>query len=248
MTEDIGPILQSWPYDPSGNVRKIVGADGQPKLQVRLPLGLEQYDLVGRPDGKRPCDRESWMEFYKAALAERIGQGLTPADFALTREDCARLREESLLFYFRYLLCFQVGDYDQVARDTERNMEAFRFVGMYAECDEDRDALNQYWPYIIRMNAVARAIAASQSSAPDAAAAIILEAISSVRSLDEVETQTFALEKMRSMSLLSDMLEQIQAHAPNETDMVRRRLEQAIEAENYERAAQLRDVLRAMGD
>src|SRR4051794_7634989 len=54
-SKDVTPVLRGWDYE-SGtiNVRKIYGLDGQPKLQMRLDLGLLQMEMNGRPDGVRP--------------------------------------------------------------------------------------------------------------------------------------------------------------------------------------------------
>ena len=36
-SKDIGPLLKGWDYEPGTiNVRKVNGADGSPKLQMRL--------------------------------------------------------------------------------------------------------------------------------------------------------------------------------------------------------------------
>jgi hypothetical protein len=40
-SKDITPLLKGWDYEPGTiNVRKVSGNDGQPKLQMRLDLGL----------------------------------------------------------------------------------------------------------------------------------------------------------------------------------------------------------------
>lgn len=247
MNCDIGPILEDWPYEEDGNVRRIVGADGKPKLQVRLPLGIEQYELDGRPDGLRPEGAESYFDLFEQRLAQIKAAGEPDEDFVLTEEDCTKLREESMLYYFRYLLCFQIGEYDLVKRDTIRNMRLFRFVEAYAEREEDRNALSQYWPYILRINAMAQAIQAAQNGDVESALRTIRDALAKVQSLPEVGTETYSMEKMRSIGVLEEMVEDIREKAPpKEAEIVRRRMEKAIEAENYERAAQLRDLLHSM--
>ena len=42
---DVRRLLENWPYDPDKNIRVLRGRDGRELLQVRLPLGLEQYEL-----------------------------------------------------------------------------------------------------------------------------------------------------------------------------------------------------------
>ena len=43
---------------------RITLADGREVMQVRLPLGIEQYELSGRPDGHRPHDAESAFDYH----------------------------------------------------------------------------------------------------------------------------------------------------------------------------------------
>lgn len=249
MNCDIGPILEEWPYEEGSNVRRIVGADGSPKLQVRLPLGIEQYELDGRPDGLRPEGAESYLVLFEKRRARMKTAGEPEEEFVLTEEDCAKLREESMLYYFRYLLCFQIGEYDLVKRDTLRNMRLFRFVEAHAEREEDRNALSQYWPYILRINAMAEAIQAAQNGDIESALGTIRNALAKVQSLPETGTETYSMEKLRSIGVLEEMIEDIHEKAPpNEADIVRQRMEKAIEAENYERAARLRDILHSMGE
>ncbi len=245
MTQDIAAILKEWPYDPERNVRRIIGEDGLPKLQVRQPLGIEQYELTGRPDGFRPGGEESYLHHYEALQARAAAEG--GAALILDSDDCAKLRDESVLYYYRYLLCFQAGEYEQVIRDTERNMRAFALVDACAAKPEDKVASSQYWPYIIRMNAMARAILAMQQSDFHLALDIISEASDRIRNLPDVPTETFSVEKARSLSVLEEMAKDLsKKRPPTEMQIVKERLKHAIAAEDYERAAQLRDLLRAM--
>jgi len=249
MTVDISEILREWPLDPERNVRRIIGDDGSPKLQVRLPLGVEQYELEGRPDGVRPGGADSYFALCRARLQAHVEQHGCEKGFSLAAEDCVKLRQESLLYYFRYLLCFQIGEYSLVDRDTRRNMDLFRFVHEFAERGEDRDALNQYWPYIIRMNAMARAMDLAQRDAAGEALEVVEEAVRQINALDEVANETFSLEKMRSLGVLEQMRQDLlRKRPPDEREIVRQRLRRAVTEENYERAAQLRDLLRSMGE
>src|SRR6185436_1439734 len=72
--KDISHILKGWEYEAGTiNVRRITGNDGQPKLQMRLDLGLLQMEMDGRPDGVRPhgCQslREEALMYYHRYLS-----------------------------------------------------------------------------------------------------------------------------------------------------------------------------------
>jgi len=244
MTEDIRPILDVWPYDAERSVRKIVGVDGREKLQVRLPLGIQQLELDGRPDGARPQGQESLLDCFMERCLALETAGKT---FSLSSDDCAALGEEGVSYYQRYVVLFQIGDYERTARDTERNMRLFAFVQEYAQDDESRFALTQYWPYIIRMNRMALAMAALREERLDSALELVREAIELIETLEPVPTPTFAYEKDRSLTVLRQFERELdQRRPPTERDRLRQELEEAVRLEDYERAAELRDRLKQM--
>ena len=51
---DLSRILEAWSYGDKKHVRRVTNHRGDEVLQVRLPLGIEQYEFQGRPDGRRP--------------------------------------------------------------------------------------------------------------------------------------------------------------------------------------------------
>src|SRR5258708_38408808 len=63
---DLRKYLDKWPYDPDHNVRLVRGKDGRQIMLVRQFMGLEQYEVEGRPDGQRPRGMESSLEFQPA--------------------------------------------------------------------------------------------------------------------------------------------------------------------------------------
>src|SRR6478752_911674 len=72
MSLDLNDLLRDWPHEPGQlKVRKIVGTDGREKLQLRIDLGLIQMETSGRPDGQRPHDCESLLEYHR----QRIRRG-----------------------------------------------------------------------------------------------------------------------------------------------------------------------------
>lgn len=148
---DITPLLNEWQYT-SGEitVRKITGLDGREKLQMRLDLGLLQMEVDGRPDGRRPHGRESLLEYFEDKIR------LDPS-FKLNQDECAALREESGLYYHRYLSEYVLEDFTSVVRDTSRNLKVLDLCRMHAANAEDRETLEQYRPYITMMRDRSRA-------------------------------------------------------------------------------------------
>src|SRR5437764_13166916 len=112
MSLDLNTILKDWPHE-NGNVkvRRIAGRDGREKLQLRVDLGVLQMEMTGRPDGRRPHNCESLLEYYQKRAA-RAGQ--KSETYELTPEQCAELQQEGIQYYHRYLSLFQINDFECV--------------------------------------------------------------------------------------------------------------------------------------
>lgn len=243
---DIRGLLESWPYDADENVRLVRGEDGREVLQVRLPLGLEQYEMEGRPDGLRPHGKESLLEFHLERLAHAKATGQEQA-FSLEEKTCAELFAEGTIYYCRYLRLFQIKDWPRTVRDTARNLRLFDFVNRYAEREEDRMYLEQWRPYILRIHAIAAAMIEIERGRYDDALQAVNSAIGTIEALTELEEETFKFERQRSLVALREIAAQIEKNRPlSELEVLERRLRRAIEKQEFERAAQLRDRIRAL--
>ena len=61
---DLSDILNDWQYDEENNVRFFQAKDGRDIMQIRQPMGIEQYNLDGRPDGQKPDGEENFLNIY----------------------------------------------------------------------------------------------------------------------------------------------------------------------------------------
>jgi hypothetical protein len=241
--EDLTQMLQRWEYDESRPVRRIRAVDGREVLQVRLPLGIEQYEINGRPDGKRPEGYESWLRCYQQkALA--FGQ-----EFVLDQKDCERLQSEGILYYYRYLLFFQIGEYTLCARDTARNMRLLDFVSKHAAKPEAAEGLEQYRPYILRMNVMAKTLRRVKERGDVRRAIKMLEqGIEAIRELPPIrDNAIFDFERDRSIKSIQDLIRQFRKQLPvSKKDLIKQEMQEAISREDYEKAATLRDQLKKL--
>jgi hypothetical protein len=72
MNRDLSAILNEWEYRPGHlSARIISGGDGEPRVQVRLDLGILQMGVEGRPDGLMPYGFLSLLDYYET-MFERI--------------------------------------------------------------------------------------------------------------------------------------------------------------------------------
>ena len=241
---DISSALSGWSFEPGQvNVRIIRGRDGKAKIQLRLDLGLLQMELRGRPDGKRPHRCATELDFQNHRLKKHYENGGTDDDFQLTARDCRLLRDESAMFYHRYLSLFVLGQYDGVLRDTSHNIGVLDMCHKFGPTPFDRQILEQYRPYIVMMEGRARACAALRDGFFNTAIAYLRGTLKHVIS---IYGNPAAGESPEAL-ILSDMIHDIRRQLPPDPRAeLHRLLQQAVAGEKYEEAAQLRDQLMAM--
>jgi hypothetical protein len=243
---DLGRILRSWPYDPDNDARLVPGDGGREILQVRTPLGIEQYETEGRPDGARPHGMESALEYHLKRLQQAKAAG-REGEFELGPRECTELFNEGTLYYFRYVRFFQLKDWARTARDTARNLQAFDFVHRYAQREEDQQFLEKWRPYIIRLNCSAAIMLELEKRAYDKALQLANEGVLKIQTLGELDDETFKFERERSLVALRELASQVRNDRPlSDLERLERQLQRAVDRQEFERAAQLRDRIRAL--
>ena len=246
MNLDISDILRDWPYQ-SGQVtaRRIVGRDGQDKIQLRLDMGLLQIEASGRPDGVRPHGYESLLAYHENRLQKHREEHGNDEGFDLDEADCERLRAEAVMYYHRYLAEFVLGDYEAVQRDTLRNLRLMDFCRKYAREESDRFVLQQYRPYVLMMSTRARGQLALQNSRPKAALAAVRKGIEDIEGFYQTFGDADRAGRSAEVAVLRALEKDIESKIPiDPVQKLRQQLAHAVEAEQYERAAELRDQLR----
>jgi hypothetical protein len=243
---DLSRVLKSWPYNPEHDARIVHGDDGRELLQVRTPLGIEQYEMDGRPDGLRPHGMESTLDHHLHRLNQAKFSGCE-ADFSISPLECSELFHEGTLYYFRYVRLFQLKDWARTIRDTARNLRAFDFLHRYARREEDQQFLEKWRPYILRVNASAAVMQEMEKGAYDQALKVAREAIGKVEALEELADEMFEFERERSVVALRELESQIQKNRPlSELEQLEHQLRRAIDKQEFERAAHLRDRIREL--
>jgi hypothetical protein len=244
MSLDLNDLLRDWPHEPGQlKVRKIVGSDGREKLQLRIDLGLIQMETTGRPDGKAPHGCESLYD-YQVQQEKRARK--TSEAFALDGEAVGELQQEGIQYYHRYISLFQLGEYDLVIRDTQRNLDMFDFVEEHAESDDLSDAVTQFTPYVLMMNTRARASIELERDDYPAAIVQVDKGMERIRKFYEEQENLEAVENSPELGFLTEWLEEIRSKQPlSKLEKMEREMKRAIDNEAYERAAELRDAIRA---
>jgi hypothetical protein len=246
MGLDLSNVLDQWPYEPGKiNVRLVEGDDGEPRIQLRIDLGIMQLRTSGRPDGARPFGFESILEYHEQRLDEHVEQNGSANGFVLTEDECRELREEAVQYYHRYVCEMVLEEYDGVVRDTSRNLRVLELCNKHAETEQDRNVLEQFRAYIVMMRARALASQALEDEEPKAAIHAIDDGLEVLRRYYSDAGQVETFDDSSEVQILRGLRDALTPKLPvSEQSELRTRLAQALEQENYELAAILRDELK----
>ncbi len=244
MNLDLEMLLKGWEHEPGQiKVRKVAGLDGREKLQLRIDLGLIQMNVTGRPDGQEPYGCESLLAYHQERARDAESSG---DEFTLTGEECGELQQEGIQYYHRYISLFQLNDFEGVIRDTARNLELFDFIGEYAENDEVADSLEQFRPYVLMMHSRARAARALDQDDFVRAIAEIEKGRKRIVEFYRDSENPDAADHSPEVEFLDEWLKEVRAKRPlTRLEVMRQEMDHAIASEAYERAAELRDAIRA---
>ncbi|HET9375858.1 MAG TPA: UvrB/UvrC motif-containing protein [Chthoniobacterales bacterium] len=242
---DLNSLLDGFGHEPGQvKARKIMGIDGREKVQLRIDLGLIQMEMNGRPDGQRPFGFESLLQYHQARVESAESRG---RPYELSEAELVALQQESVQYYHRYLSLFQLRDYPNVIRDTQRNLEVLNFVSKYTQEDESKWTFEQFRPYVMMMNIRARASLEIQEGNAGKAIRLIEEGKEQIEKFYRSVNQPEWIESSSELAFLNEWLHEVRENIPlSPVELMERDLEKAIAEEAYERAAELRDAIQKM--
>ncbi|MBC8243331.1 MAG: UvrB/UvrC motif-containing protein [Verrucomicrobia bacterium] len=255
MDDDISKVLENWDYR-LGRVdaRRVKGEGGVDKLQLRIDLGLLQMNAQFRPDGKRPFGHPTLLDHFLIRLERhREKHGGEDDDFSINPDECAKLQQEAIQYHHRSICNFELEDYEAVERDTEHILELLDFVQDYAVEEEIGQSFQQFRPQTIMMQI--RAIG-TELIAENNYNAAIDEITDAIEELNQFYTEMGREELVDSsmeVHSLREWLKDVEKEAAEKKPMtqgekLQHKLNKAIEREDYEAAAKLRDQLTKLAD
>lgn len=234
---NIDPILKAWTFDPQAvSVRLLQLADRE-VIQLRIDLGLLQLEVTDRPDGWRPGGEPTYLQFMKQKAQQ---QG---SEFVLSEEQCGEIDREFVQFYHRRVCWLQLKRFDAAIHDADHTIALMDFCKLHSPNEEWTVSHEQYRPFVLyhRIKAAALRCFESNAGAEQAIEEINqgLDQLRQVFAEFEVEEQ---FDDDELVQRLSEFRETIRSeYAVGRT--LRERLSDAIAAEQYELAAQIRDQL-----
>lgn len=172
----------------------MISATGEVRGQALLNA---EHELHGRPDGERPYQEDSLVEYYLSPAGK--------ARMPLGDDDFVALREESWQYYVRRNFAFLLGDFAQARDDAEHNLAIWNLIEQSDASDEAKWSYLRWWPWIERDRAVAEALLGIEHGQREEAATELYRAQRAVAQYGERYAERYAEEEEDGKSLSSQM-------------------------------------------
>ena len=243
LAGDIKPVLDDWPYRPDTvKARVITGRDGNSYVQLRLDLGVIQMRYVGRPDGERPCGFESYLDYYLDQIEKCRGDTGSDYGLRIKEEHKEAIDREIIQYYHRRTAFFALKEYGRAAEDAGHSLRTMDLIRKYSD-DPTFVSSHERWRPFVTMER-ARAMALESLGDGDHARALeriewAREAISRFYSDHGLAQPDGVSAELGFLNQWADSIREKYSAPPT----LEEQLTVAVEKEEYERAAELRDQI-----
>lgn len=229
-------LLKQWPFEAESLcVRLIKGADGRDVIQLRVDLGILQLETTGRPDGVHPEGHSTVLEW----LCHREARD---PDFELDDETCNEIDREFVQFYHRRVAWLRLQKFENAVRDADHTLALMDFCREHSQCEEWTLQHEQHRAFVIFHRSQAAALQAIEEQS----AAKAIEALNDGLELIEENFAEMGWEDQFDSDELVNRLIDLRESLRQDFDIgksLREQLDEAVESEQYELAAKLRDEL-----
>lgn len=235
---NIDDILHDWKYDPQElNVRLARGSDGRELLQMRIDMGLLQLETAGRPDGMRPEGSETYLD-HLISLTFHEGN-----EFVMDEDQCYEVDREFVQFYHRRICWLQLNNFDRAIRDADHTLGLMDFCQKHSPDEQWTLSHEQYRPFVMFHRTQAAAL--GKLEADGGAEAAIEEINRGLEKMEELFEEIGAEDHFDDDELVLRLIE-LRDELREKFDIgetLSEQLTKAIEQEQYELAARLRDEI-----
>ena len=238
---DIIKLLKDWPFDPSKSkqVRKVKGNNGRDIIQVRIDMGILQMEIKGRPDGQKPFGLDSLLDYYTSIIKKG-----KPIIF--NKKSLNAINSELMQYYNRRINLFSLQEYEKVVEDADHNLKLIDLISEYCTDEDYVLSHEQYLPYILMHKTQAMALLRIQNKEYDRALDIVNKGMKKIENIyNDKNIPSEDRETKIELNILLNLKKEIKHIRPlNRREILQRALERAVEKEDYERAAEIRDKLK----
>jgi UvrB/uvrC motif len=241
VNQDIDFVLRGWDYKPGVVQARLVEAlDRRQVIQMRVDLGVLQLEVDGRPDGTEPQGFATYFDYLqeRSRGAQKAGQ-----PFVLDEEQSQEADHEFLQFYHRRVCWLALREYAKAIRDADHTLNFMDLVKRHSPGDEYTQAHEQYRPFVLFHRTQAASALAVEKDNPELAIDELRDGLERLNAF----FIDFGVEDQMEEDPMVQHLRKIETTLREQYHIgatMHEQLDQAIAAEDYERAAQLRDALK----
>jgi hypothetical protein len=253
MRRDIDEALRDWPFDPGAGeilAREVKARDGRSIVQVRVELGILQMEVEGRPDGARPHGFTTYLDFMRHRVASRGREAASGASrWTMASDHCAESDREFVQFNQRRVAWLSLQRYDRALRDADHTLALMDFVARHGINEEYIAAHERLRGLVLFHRTQAAAALALERRRPDEAIEVVQEGSDRLVRHHQAWCEANDEDEIPDLPLIEQLRELEREIRRNFAvqKTLREQLDEAVAAEDYERAARLRDQIRARG-
>ncbi|MEM8666385.1 MAG: UvrB/UvrC motif-containing protein [Planctomycetota bacterium] len=234
--KNLDDILTNWSFDPATlNVRLVKGNDGRDVIQMRIDMGILQLETTGRPDGGGYRQSESVLEYLQQVNFDDPGR-------VLSEEECSDVDREFMQFYHRRICWLRLQFYHRAVMDADHTLRLMDLSETMSPDEEWSGTHEQYRPFVLFHRTQAEALGELDENSPESAVQAINSGLETMRRFFEKHEAEEHFESDELVVRLIDLRESMRSeYSVGQT--LKEQLAEAVELEQYELAAQLRDEL-----
>ena len=245
---DIDDILKQWPFNPQAVNVRLLELSHRQVLQMRVDMGVLQLETDGRPDGNKFSGQKTYFDFLQQS------SGKSAEQFELDDDVCMEIDREFVQFYHRRVCWLQLKEFGRAVKDADHTLKLMDFCKSHSPDEQWTVSHEQYRPFVLFHRTQAAAL--SHLNVEDEADDVKTSDLSSVEfAIEEVNKGLVTLhelfieydaEEQFEEDDLVVRLRELREGLRDKYDVgmtLKERLAAAVNNEDYELAASLRDEL-----
>jgi hypothetical protein len=207
---------------------------------MRVDMGIIQMEVSGRPDGARFEGSDTYYD-YLASLSFAEGESLQ-----LDKERCIQIDREFYQFYHRRICWLTLKRYAEAAKDAQHTLSLMDFSAAYSPDPEWTLLHEQYRPFVMFHKIQALALIQLEETNPEGALQAIDQGLENMEKVFEKHDAADHYDEDAFVLKLREMRDSVKEHYELGQTLTEQ-LADAIAAEQYEIAAELRDRMDHRG-
>ena len=229
-------LLSKWSFDPATlNVRLVKGKDGRDVIQMRVDMGILQLETTGRPDGQLFQECESVLDYLQEAHR-------ADPERRLDEDECGEVDREFMQFYHRRICWLRLQFYHRAVMDADHTLRLMDLSEAMSPDEEWSGTHEQYRPFVLFHRTQAEALGELEENTAEQAVQAVNSGLETMRQFFAKHDAEEHFEDDELVVRLVELRESLRSeYSVGQT--LKEQLAEAVELEQYELAARLRDEL-----